>query len=76
MAMIEQRLLCEIGGNLIPMIQVNEELFVDELKPKDLSGIPQYYCMTSNDGLRLWPKPIKDCKIWRLEPQPHADMVV
>ena len=74
MSDFEMRLLCEINDDIRPMINVVEEDFRKFL-PVDLVGIPRYFCMTKNDGLRLWPKPIKDVAIWRLEPQAHADSI-
>jgi hypothetical protein len=65
------RLLVEIAGELIPITEVDGVDFVD-CKPSDMRGVPTVYCMMTDGTLKLWPKPIAACAIWRLESQPHA----
>jgi len=73
--MSNQRIYVEIGDKMLPMLPLLEieESSLKGCTPADLIGIPYYWCMTQNDGLKLWPKPVKACKIWRLEPQIYAE---
>lgn len=67
-----ERLFVEIGGEFLPLTEIDEVDF-RSCVPANMIGVPTVWCMTKDDGRRLWPKPLKACKIWRLEPAAHAD---
>ena len=65
------RLVCEIGNRLMFIFEIDKPTPSME-EHSTLIGVPQY-CWTEPSGaLRLWPKPIPECKMYRLEEQPHA----
>jgi hypothetical protein len=68
------KLFVEFGADdFLPMVEVNETDFA-MLKPSDMLGIPRFWCQKKDDGLRVWPKPVPTCKLFRLEPQVCADV--
>jgi hypothetical protein len=66
------KMVVEVGDRLLNLREVAEPDF-RLFTPADMVGIPVVFCFTKDDGLRLWPKPLKICTIWRLEPQVHAE---
>ena len=58
------RLLVQVGDDIIQLYEMSEEEF-EKLEPRNLRGVPTYWCQTQENGLELWPAPLKFCEIWR-----------
>ena len=69
---MSDRVYVEVGDELLPVHEVNEQDF-DACEPQSMLGIPAVWCMTKMRGRLLWPRPIKACKMWQLEPLAYAE---
>lgn len=64
------KLVCDMNDRLTPIYTVDKQTWEAFLKPPNLlAGIPSYAFVDEQGGVHLWPKPIPECKIYRLEEQ-------
>ncbi len=61
-------LVARMNGRITELLAVDAATW-DSRAPKDMLGIPIWWFQDSGGALYVWPKPIPECDIYRLEKQ-------
>lgn len=64
------KLVCELNDRLTTINYIDKPTW-SALYPEDMVGVPVFAYEEALGPLYLWPKPIPECKIYRLEEQSY-----